>query len=250
MSSVADTFSRAHARARHAQSRVVHAVNTARSPPSVHYRPCPCILLRDALQHPRLHTLFQRFNAPTLARVFEDLASIPSAVTPVVSYSGNAHAHVALTAENRVVAWGSPQYAGDCSHISDRLRDVHDITVSSAACAATTRTGRVFAWGSYLYGGDSLLVRHQLAADVVRVTSNLFAFAALKLDGSVVTWGAPAYGGDSSHAQTHLFAVRTIAPAFHGPHPGFQATRADGASVRWGCLAPPVITPPPPQCSK
>ena len=70
-----------------------------------------------------------------------------------------------------VVAWGNPEYGGDCSSVKD------------------------------LRNGDSFVQQLQASS---------FAFAAIISDGSVLTWGNPAAGGDCSAVADQLRGVQKI----------------------------------------
>ncbi|CAJ1340594.1 unnamed protein product [Effrenium voratum] len=165
-----------------------------------------------------------------------------------------------------VLAWGHPNFGGDCSEVQDRLRGTKCIQSSSAAFAAILETGEVVTWGHPLYGGDSSQVQADLvgveaiqscrgafcalttrgvvawgqgpaaqapaqaalAARQVQATEG--AFAALA-DGTVVAWGDPEKGGDCPpHVQARLVDVRAV-QASRG---AFVALLGDGSAVAWG----------------
>ncbi|TYL55920.1 hypothetical protein FXB39_01605 [Nocardioides sp. BGMRC 2183] len=105
-------------------------------------------------------------------------------------------AALALTADGRVVGWGSN---------ADRLQQVPDEVASAkvaqiatgpyggAYAGAVTRDGRVLTWGAKRAFATPLNVPAGLRG-VKQLAIADFAAAALKDDGSVVAWGMPDYG--------------------------------------------------------
>ena len=130
---------------------------------------------------------------------------------------------------NQVVAWGNPDFGGDCSAVKDQLRDVQQIQATHLAFAAILADGSVVSWGNAYYGGDCSAVQDQLR-NVQQIQATSGAFAAILADGSVVSWGHPYYGDDCSAVQDQLRNVQQI-QATSG---AFAAILADGSVVSWG----------------
>ncbi|OLQ01467.1 putative E3 ubiquitin-protein ligase HERC2 [Symbiodinium microadriaticum] len=138
-------------------------------------------------------------------------------------------AFAALLGDRSVVAWGAPDFGGDCSAVQGQLKNVQQIQASGRASAAILANGSVVTWGSADFGGDSRAVQEQLR-DVQQIQACFGAFAAILGDGSVVTWGHDAYGGDSRAVQEQLRDVQQIQACFGA----FAAIRSDGSVVTWG----------------
>ena len=71
-------------------------------------------------------------------------------------------AFAAILADGSVVAWGDPDYGGDCSTVQDQLRKVQQIQATAGAFAAILADGSVVAWGNLDYGGDCSAIQDQL----------------------------------------------------------------------------------------
>jgi len=140
----------------HRGSTVVHDVVRCAEMPwkrVVVRRRCACILLRGILQDGALETTwFGAFNAPTLRRVFAELAMVPSYVLNnglSRAFSGNA----ALLESGRVIVWGDSEIGGDCpaSESSQLQKGVVVLASSIYAFAALKEDGSVIVWGHYTH---------------------------------------------------------------------------------------------------
>ena len=61
-----------------------------------------------------------------------------------------------------MVAWGHPEFGGDCSAVQDQLKHVQQIQATNEAVAAILADGSVVAWGIPQSGGDCSAVLDQL----------------------------------------------------------------------------------------
>jgi hypothetical protein len=135
----------------HRGSTVVHDVVRSEEMPwkrVVVKRRCACNVLREILQGGALKTTwFGGFNAPTLQRVFAELAVVPSYVLD----NGLSHAFsakAALLETGRVLVWGDSGSGGDGSRVESRLEDGVVVVASSCyAFAALKDDGSIVQWG-------------------------------------------------------------------------------------------------------
>eukprot|EP00439_Symbiodinium_sp_Y106_P071047 s1219_g12.t1 len=139
-------------------------------------------------------------------------------------------AFAALLGDRSVVAWGAPDFGGDCSSVQGLLKNVQQIQASGRAFAAILADGSVVSWGHADFGGDSSAVQAQLT-NVQQIQASVGAFAAIRGDGFVVTWGSHHYGGDSSWLRHELLEdVQQIQASSRA----FAAILGDGSVVTWG----------------
>ena len=61
-----------------------------------------------------------------------------------------------------MVAWGDPDYGGDCSAVQDQLRKVQQIQATYQAFAAILADGSVVSWGDPDHGADCSAVQDLL----------------------------------------------------------------------------------------
>ena len=132
-------------------------------------------------------------------------------------------------ADESVVTWGDPDFAGDSTAVQGRLKGVKCIHATHNSFAAILSDGTVVTWGNREGGGDSTGVQEWLR-NVQRIYATDRAFAAILSDESVVTWGDRAYGGDCKNVQAKLENVREI----HATTGAFVAILADDEVVAWG----------------
>ena len=88
--------------------------------------------------------------------------------------------------EGNVMAWGDPDFGGDCPPLKGR---VLEIQATAGAFAASLDTGEVISWGHRDFGG-----RRSAFQDVQRIEATSGAFAAILSSGEVITWGSPFAG--------------------------------------------------------
>jgi alpha-tubulin suppressor-like RCC1 family protein len=127
---------------------------------------------------------------------------------------------------NQVVAWGNPDFGGDCSAVKDQLRDVQQIQAAGSAFAAILADGSVVTWGRPDGGGDCSAVQDQLR-NVQQIQATDFAFAAVLADGSVVAWGKADRGGIVVNEARNVQQIEATTGAF-------AVSSANGAVVTWG----------------
>jgi len=114
-------------------------------------RRCACSILCDILQDGAMEkTWFRGFNAPTLRRVFAELAIVPSYVIDN-GMSRAFSAYAALLDSGRVVTWGVGEIGGYCleSESSKLQSGVVVLASSIYAFAALKEDGSIVEWGAY-----------------------------------------------------------------------------------------------------
>ena len=136
----------------HRGSTVVHNVIRCEEMPwkrVVVKRRCACDVLREILQDGALDsTWFGGFNAPTLQRVFAELATVPSYVLEN-GLSRAFSAHAVLLESGRVIVWGDSKIGGNISSVASRLQDgVVAVASSCFAFAALKDDGSIVRWGN------------------------------------------------------------------------------------------------------
>ena len=159
-------------------------------------------------------------------------------------------AFAAILEGGRVVAWGDPEYGGDCSAVRGQLRNPgaeDDVAFPMGNPPKDRGIYRKYElltiWRIYreysLLGESIENINGYVSTfhgppvatprNVEQLQTSFGAFAAILADGSVVTWGDPESGGDSTAVQTRLKNVRKI----HAPKDGgaFAAILADGSVV-------------------
>ncbi|CAE7487092.1 unnamed protein product [Symbiodinium sp. CCMP2456] len=122
-------------------------------------------------------------------------------------------AAASILSDGSLVAWGEAESGGDCSFLTDQLKNVRKIQGSQSAFAVLLADSSVVTWGDKRCGGDSSAVQHKLQK-VEHIQASNASFAALLNDGSVVTWGDAAAGGDSSSVHDQLKNLSCSAGAF------------------------------------
>ncbi|CAJ1330125.1 unnamed protein product [Effrenium voratum] len=136
----------------------------------------------------------------------------------------------AAICDGGVVAWGHPEYGGDCSGVQEQLQTTRELSASFSAFAAIQADGSVVTWGAEVAGGNVPPEVRPKLREVRQICATNAAFAAIAADGRVITWGEPAFGGDSEEVQDQLYEVEQIS----GTSRAFAAIRADGRVVTWG----------------
>jgi len=135
----------------------------------------------------------------------------------------NEHAYAAVSADRRVVLWGSnePELLGG---------RVASFIANACGAAALMEDGSVATCNSGPASRRATEVpRALLRSDVVQLEANSMAFAAVKKDGSVVTWGVGPFGGTAPGALLSAQVVRVLSS-----DTAFAALKADGSVVVWG----------------
>ena len=112
-------------------------------------------------------------------------------------------AAASILSDGSVLAWGKADCGGDCSFLTDQLKNVRQIQASHGAFAALLADSSVVTWGDERCGGNSSAVQHKLQ-NVGHIQASKAAFAAVLNDGSVVTWGDAVAGGDSDSVHEQL----------------------------------------------
>ncbi|MBI5388033.1 MAG: putative Ig domain-containing protein [Verrucomicrobia bacterium] len=157
-------------------------------------------------------------------------ATIPSGLNNVVAIAAGGNHNVALTAEGKVVAWGSfPEVATPPSGLSN----VVAIAAGYSHSLALTTEGRVVGWGSNNYGQTNVPAG---LSNVVAIAAGVSHSLALRGDGQVVGWGAggPGSAEDPHYGQSTIPSglSNVVAIAAGGEHS--LALTAKGLVVAWG----------------
>ena len=91
------------------------------------------------------------------------------------------------------IAWGNPDWGGDCSAVQDQLRNVQQIQCRILV-VHLPQSWQMDRWlpGAIQSGaGDCSAVQDQLRNVQQIQATDMGAFAAILADGSVVAWGDP-----------------------------------------------------------
>jgi alpha-tubulin suppressor-like RCC1 family protein len=155
---------------------------------------------------------------------------VPNAVSNVVAIAAGSQHYLALTAEGRVVAWGSNEYRQ--TDVPNGLSNVVAIAAGDYHNLVLTSEGRVLAWGAGLTNAGSYPDYGQ--SQVPAVLSHVVAIAAgehslaLRTDGTVVAWGRNDF--NEINVPSGLNNVVAIAAGvLHS-----LALRTDGTVIAWG----------------
>ena len=150
---------------------------------------------------------------------------------------GNLHS-IGLTADGRVVAWGSDATA-QCQ-VPPGIADAIQVAAGGwylnsdqrGHSVALLRSGAVRAWGSNEYGQCDV---PPTLASVVQIACGWAHTAALQLDGSVVVWGAGGFvSGDPNWGQAIVPADLGPASAIATKGCHMMVRRSDGTVRCWG----------------
>jgi alpha-tubulin suppressor-like RCC1 family protein len=140
---------------------------------------------------------------------------------------------LAILENERIVAWGDPNYGGVIPIQSiNNVKTVKMVAVTDGAFAVLFNDGTVVAWGSLEGGGDTEEIQEKLNKNVKMILSTTNAFAALLKDGSVVVWGIRSCGGKLNvMMDQHL---RENVKMIFATETAFAALLDDGSVFAWG----------------
>ncbi|MFD1826108.1 Ig-like domain repeat protein [Mumia zhuanghuii] len=159
--------------------------------------------------------------------------TVPAALSDTaITAIANGHSFsVALTGDNRVVAWGHNGTQGaQPQKVPASLNGVKVKAIAASAdnAGVVTQAGTVVGWGYKAITGDPTKVPAGLSG-VVDLTIGAKHAAAVKSDGTVVTWGNLASGGALA-VPAGLTGVKKVAAGDSHTY----ALKSDGTVVAWG----------------
>ncbi|MFD1825676.1 Ig-like domain repeat protein [Mumia zhuanghuii] len=158
--------------------------------------------------------------------------TVPAALaqTAFIAIDNGGDFSLALTGDNRVVAWGHNGTQGaQPQKVPASLNGVKVKAIAAGASNAgvVTQTGTVVAWGAKLAAGDPTKVPVGLSG-VVDLAIGAYHGVGLKSNGTVVTWGYLL--GGALNVPTGLTGVKAIAAGDQQTY----ALKDDGTVVAWG----------------
>ncbi|MBI5386527.1 MAG: immunoglobulin domain-containing protein [Verrucomicrobia bacterium] len=140
--------------------------------------------------------------------------TIPSSLSNVVAIGTAERYSLALTAQGRVIGWGSPPF------IPSGLSNVVAIAAGGTHCLALTLEGQIVGWGVNAAGQTTVPTG---LSNVVAIAAGLGYSLALTFDGMVVGWGSSTVPAGLSNV------VAIAAGTSHS-----LALTAGGRVVGWG----------------
>jgi alpha-tubulin suppressor-like RCC1 family protein len=150
--------------------------------------------------------------------------TLPIGLSNVVAIAAGTYHSLALTAEDRVAAWGD-NFLGGQTDVPIGLSNVVAIAAGESHSLALTTEGRVVAWGDY--GSAQASVSSGLS-NVVAIAAGTYHSLALTAEGRVVAWGWNELG--QTNVPGGLSNVVAIAAGdYHS-----LALTAEGWVVAWG----------------
>lgn len=155
-------------------------------------------------------------------------------LTDTVAIAAGSSHSLALTAEGRVLAWGSDS-SGQIE-VPANLSDIVAIAAGGTFSLALTRQGQVVAWGRYYDYSSSQSIAYPVPSgltNVVAIAAGGNHSLALTADGGVVTWGQIGdYTTSPMPATTPVGLSNVVAIAAGVNHS--LALTSEGRLVSWG----------------
>jgi len=153
--------------------------------------------------------------------------NVPSGLSNVVAIAAGGHS-LALTAEGRVVGWGT-YFNSSTMTVPSGLSNVVGIAAGYVHSLALTAEGRVVEWGMYLDGSTygPMTVASGLS-NVVAIAAGHLHSLALTAEGQVVAWGLNDHGQKT--VPSGLSNVVGIAAGYSHS----LALTAEGRVLAWG----------------